>query len=111
VAVPQVVVRVQNTTERKLKLEVENNSANGKYGQRHSPPETQRERFTSCSYIVYSTSLSQYNSRLVLYTICRTPVCRMLHRLKSETGSGFVNKSLSVGKQVLNVSIRCRLVK
>jgi len=101
VAVRQVVFRVKNTTKRILKSEIENNSANGKYVQRHLPPETPPQRFNCCSYIAYNTSLSLYNSRLVLYIISRTPFCRMLHCLKQETGSGFVNKSLSVGKQVL----------
>ena len=41
---------------------MENNSANGKYVQRYLPPETLQEIFTCCSYIVYNTSLSLYNS-------------------------------------------------
>jgi hypothetical protein len=55
-------------TKRKLKLEMEDNSANGEYVQRHLPPETLQQRFTCCCYIVYNTSPSLYNSRLLLYT-------------------------------------------
>jgi len=41
---------------------MENNSANGKYVQRHLPPEAMQLRSTCCSDTVCNTSPSLYNS-------------------------------------------------